>query len=638
MKITHIHVSNFRNLDGLDVYLHPEVNFLVGENELGKSNFLDLLDTVFNRRSFFHEDFDDETKPLEVKLTITLSDEEIGSFEDYFDPTDSRQANFIAKQDTPEDLIMFFRAENYDHDPKEIPSSIFRRINFIKYSSMRSPKEELGFDRERGVGRFLNYLIRSTLEGNRAEILNGAVLDPIIQRIDTTLKKIKPLRKMGIGTFVDRDHHDDLLARVLLLKNGSDFDIQKSGQGIQFSIILILSILERLISLKTSKRWGDNIFSSHLTSIPKNEFDQFLQKGNISGDSIQDLVTISEEIVSLNTENLLGVNTHENHVKRLFERKGASIVLGLDEPEIHLHPYMQRSLIKFIVRILSNKDADFVDLLTELLDLNEITGQAIVVSHSPNILLDDYHHIVRFYRTNGHVKSISGSNLTFDNQIEKHLLMNFASIKESFFSKCVIVVEGKTEQGAMSIWKDQHLGDADDLGITVIGADSCSSVKPIVRLLDALCIPNVSIMDADNDNREKYADIPNIHFTVGRDFEEDFYVSVSASEPKCDSLFSILDYFNSRLATFQKRERLIETADKYGIEKNWDVSTEQFRFSDEEVKNNSNLRKSMFIGFFGTDKVKSISLGRYMATKTKSIPPAYIAVLDEAVRKTEAAI
>lgn len=47
MRIVHVEISNYRNLYKLDVHLHPEMNFLVGENELGKSNFLDLLDIVF---------------------------------------------------------------------------------------------------------------------------------------------------------------------------------------------------------------------------------------------------------------------------------------------------------------------------------------------------------------------------------------------------------------------------------------------------------------------------------------------------------------------------------------------------------------------------------------------------------------
>lgn len=638
MRIVRVEVSNYRNLDGLDVHLHPVMNFIVGENELGKSNFLDLLDIVFNRRAFTREDFFDETKSIKVNLSITLTKEEFGIFEDYFDPTNLEQANFIAKQESPEEQIVFYWKENFELEPKEINPALFRRLNYIKYNSNRTPKEELGFDKDRGVGKFFNHLIRISLEknGNMQDVLNDSALDPIIQRINSTLGKIKPLQKMGVGTFADQDHHAELIARILLLKNGDEFDIQKSGQGLQFTIMLILSILEKLIALQTSKWWKDNIITSPITNVQKAELDSFLENENIAQETIQSLISVTDDVVSLNLHNFSGSADHEDKIKRFFERKGANLILGIDEPEIHLHPYMQRSLIKYIARILSNKDNDFKDLISELLDLDEISGQAIVVSHSPNILLDDYKHIVRFYRTNGKIQSISGCKLNIDPQLEKHLLMNFSSIKEAFFSRCVIVVEGRTELGAMLVWKDTHLEDADDQGISIIGADSCSSIRPIVKLLEEFCIPNVSVMDADENNRSKYSDINNIFFTTNRDFEEDIYEETFAHQPNCESLFGFLDFVDSGLSTIQVNKYLIQTADKYGIAKTWKLTTSQFLFSDEDVHNDPNLRKAMFINYMGLSGMKSITFGRYIASHISWIPNVYCAVMDAARMKAEA--
>ena len=57
MKIKSISVVNYRNIDGNSMVLHPESNYLIGENNLGKSNFLFLLDTVCNGKSFDEKDF-----------------------------------------------------------------------------------------------------------------------------------------------------------------------------------------------------------------------------------------------------------------------------------------------------------------------------------------------------------------------------------------------------------------------------------------------------------------------------------------------------------------------------------------------------------------------------------------------------
>ena len=71
----------------------------------------------------------------------------------------------------------------------------------------------------------------------------------------------------------------------------------------------------------------------------------------------------------------------------IFEKKSISLIIGLDEPEIHLHPYMQRSLIKYLNNVITNNNADFKTLIKELCDIDEFIGQVIVVTHSPNILL-----------------------------------------------------------------------------------------------------------------------------------------------------------------------------------------------------------------------------------------------------------
>lgn len=635
MNITLIGISNYRNLDGTEVFLSPGMNFLVGDNDVGKSNFLDLLEILFNRRAFKRDDFYDDTKPIQIKLSFTLDNEEIGVFEDYFDPTDSNKANFIAIQDSPDDLIQFYRGEDYESNPIEVHSSVFHRINYIKYNSLRSPKDELVINSDRGAGRFLNYLIRLSLEvgDKNSDVLNSTVLSPIIEKIDTTLTKIKPLRMMGVGIFADQDNQEDLIARVLLLKTGNQFNIFKSGQGVQFSTLIILSILERLIALKMEKRWKDNILITPLSDIPKNDLDTFLKTNTILEESIQSMVSIDQDLVYINLENYSGMNENEKKIKRLFERKGVSIILGLDEPEIHLHPYMQRSLIKYIDNILANKDRDFKDLIYNLLDLDELSGQTIVVSHSPNILLDNYHYIVRFYKSENTIKSISGCQLHFDRQLEKHLLLNFTDIKEAFFSKCVIVVEGDTELGAMTKWTDKYLGDADDLGISVIRAESCNNVKPIVKLLDSLLIPNVSIMDADENNRGKYSDIPNVFFTKGRDFEEDLYDEVYANQPGCEDLFTILNYFDSGLSTNFNNKQLIKISNKYGIEITWDSSVARHQFSDDLVQQDPNLRKAMFLNFLGMDGIKSISMGRHIAQNINSIPSAYRSVMDAAKKK-----
>ena len=64
MRISYMKVNNYRNIDGIEVTFNPEFNYIIGENNLGKSNFLSLLATVFNGKGFDEKDFTDPEKPM----------------------------------------------------------------------------------------------------------------------------------------------------------------------------------------------------------------------------------------------------------------------------------------------------------------------------------------------------------------------------------------------------------------------------------------------------------------------------------------------------------------------------------------------------------------------------------------------
>ena len=89
MQITYIKISNYRNLDGIKVTFNPRNNFLIGENELGKSNLLNLLDTLFNYQRFSTEDFSKRSVPIRIDLGLYLSEIEKGVFEDHFSPDEN---------------------------------------------------------------------------------------------------------------------------------------------------------------------------------------------------------------------------------------------------------------------------------------------------------------------------------------------------------------------------------------------------------------------------------------------------------------------------------------------------------------------------------------------------------------------
>ena len=78
MRISRIQIKNFRNFECLDVNVGPHL-VIVGENKVGKSNFLHALRLIFDpslpdsARRLRIEDFWDGAKPLRADSCITVS-------------------------------------------------------------------------------------------------------------------------------------------------------------------------------------------------------------------------------------------------------------------------------------------------------------------------------------------------------------------------------------------------------------------------------------------------------------------------------------------------------------------------------------------------------------------------------------
>ena len=60
MKIKRVEIENYRNLGGMRILLNDDISFIVGENNIGKSNFQKCLSNIFSCKPFAKEDFYDE--------------------------------------------------------------------------------------------------------------------------------------------------------------------------------------------------------------------------------------------------------------------------------------------------------------------------------------------------------------------------------------------------------------------------------------------------------------------------------------------------------------------------------------------------------------------------------------------------
>lgn len=130
-------------------------------------------------------------------------------------------------------------------------------------------------------------------------------------------------------------------------------------------------------------------------------------------------------------------------------RRFLPVTVSIDEPELHLHPYLQRAMLAFCRSILNNEEPFFLKLVQTILGVDGLRGQLFVVTHSTDSLVNDYRQIIRIYWDDRKkVQAACGASFHFDREIEKHLIMHFPEVKEALYSKCTILVEGETEYGS----------------------------------------------------------------------------------------------------------------------------------------------------------------------------------------------
>ena len=469
MRISCVKVNNYRNIDGIEVTFNPECNYIIGENNIGKSNFLTLLATVCNGKSFDEKDFADSEKPIEVELDIKLLPNEQGFFGDNFSPEDASLLKIRYHQTIRDAYPTIVSADSNE----SIPPKQLRKLNFLKYETTSVPSKELRLDTQKGAGLLISTIIERFDDSAAYAFLDTTQVDRLMEFINGYLEKIRSFRDYSIKATVSPDS-TEMLTRLFYLSDGNR-KIESTGSGVQYMAMASINILCQIMELYKSK--------------------------------------------SVLFEDLLYTDSDG--------KKLLPLILSIDEPEVHLHPYLQRSLIGYYKRILCNKDTEFVDLLKMLFNVDGISGQIIIVTHSTDALIGDYRNLIRFYKKEDKTSVISGYALRptpgnnnagrIKAETEKHLIMHFPEVKEAFYAKCALLIEGETEYGCIHKFAEKIGISLDDYGICVINARGQNSIKPLRQLFTFFAIPSVAIYDGDV--KDDHTATPDEFYTTELCFE-----------------------------------------------------------------------------------------------------------------------
>lgn len=299
-------------------------------------------------------------------------------------------------------------------------------------------------------------------------------------------------------------------------------------------------------------------------------------------------------------------------------RRYLPIFISVDEPERHLSPYLQRSLLSYYHGIITNQNPSFLKLIKLLFNLDGLEGQLFVITHSTDALVDDYRHIIRLYKNEeGHVQAACGVTFNFSKDLEKHLIMHFPEAKEALYARSIILVEGETEYGAFRQFALCLGIDFNYFGICLLNARGESSIAKLMKLFRSFAIPVLALYDRDVEAKHG-SSAKNVFYTDEICFEMEVvsYAIYKGGRTYLDRIIRELTGGKGGMVT---KDMLHRGLDKLGLERQAYKPCSVQSLGDGE---GTLLRIYYFAWFYGN---KGIYTGRLMGQVLPAhfLPPSF---------------
>lgn len=460
MRISRIHIENFRNFHDLDVALGRSV-VILGENRIGKSNLLQAIRLVLDpslpdsARQLRVEDFwDGLPRPLAADARILIS-VDISDFDDDEDLLAVLAEHLVQPQPMVARLTYFFGPiPGLKHPPVKDDD-----FEFSTYGGDR-PENRIGYDLRKRIPLEVLHALRD-VEGDLARWTRSP-LRPLVDRAracveQSELQAVADEVSTATAKVADLEPMKELATRI----NEKLEAMSGEAQTITTSLGLSPADPEKLLrSLRIL-------------------FD----------DATRD---ISE--ASLGTANVLYLALRSLELDAMVEDGSREhTFFAIEEPEAHLHPHLQRLVFRTYLRPRQpsipgqTPTADITYLLT---------------THSPHVAsVTPVESLVLLRRATGEASTVgvSGAGIVIDDQdrddIERYLDVSRA---ECLFAKGILLVEGDAEKFLVPVLAGRAGFDLDSLGITVCSVSGTNFV-PYVKFLGegGLDIPFAVVTDMD---------------------------------------------------------------------------------------------------------------------------------------------
>ena len=137
MYVKYVRVRNYRSFKDVEMYFHPQANYLVGENSIGKSSFLRLLSLLSSGFGLQETDYADPGQPVVIEVKLVLLDNE----QEYFVDAPGKHVGELRLRLEKKIEEIVPRLYN-DEDGSLLPLNLIRRFRYVFHSSFM-PEQQL---------------------------------------------------------------------------------------------------------------------------------------------------------------------------------------------------------------------------------------------------------------------------------------------------------------------------------------------------------------------------------------------------------------------------------------------------------------------------------------------------------------